>query len=425
MNWKTLLILLILAGAAVYGVIAINKPPQSPPSASAEPSLLYPQLVDQINDVQRIRIIKAGDETAIDLARNEQNWVLANKHNYPVDAETLRSLLSGLLEAKIIETKTSNPERYAALEVEDVSADDAQGRRIDLEGPAEPIRLIVGKSGTGGIEETYVRKANEAQSLLVSGVLLPADDVQRWAEQPIVEIPAERIQRVVIKHPANGDAPAEQLTVVKDGRADTNFKVFNLLEGREISHETVANPIGNALSNLRLEDVSTVDAMNPAAQQPVVAEYYTFDGQKITVQTFKEGDKYYAQLSAVFDAEQFERFQPEGEEAVSNEESQEQATESDESASSEQVEPPAPAESNEEALARQTADLDARLQPWVFEISQYKYDSMNKRIEDMLKPVETPAESSSEAPVETPIVGAPAVQIPPAPPFEGNPPAAQ
>ena len=410
MNWKTLLVLLILAGAAVYGVIELNKQQQAAPSTAAEPSLLYPQLAEQINDIQGIRIVKAGDETAIDLARKEQNWVLANKHDYPAAQDTLRELLSGLLEAKIIETKTSNPERYAALEVEDVSSADAQGVRLDLEGAAEPISLIIGKSGAGSFDQTYVRKANDAQSLLVSGALLPADDVQRWAEQPIVEIPAGRIQRVVIKHP-----DGEQLTVVKDGRADTNFKVFNLLEGRELSHDTVANPIGNALSNLRLEDVTTVEALDPAAEQAVSAEYYTFDGQKITVQAFKKDDKYYAHLSAAFDAEQYERFKSKDEDAqpapadqASAEQGTQQESESasaeqttqqeSESANTEQASQPGSTGNKPEELTQQAAELDTKFKPWVYEISQYKYESMSKRLEDMLKPLEQPA---SDAPASS------------------------
>lgn len=409
MNWKTLLVLLILAGAAVYGVVQLKPQQQGAPTAASEPALLYPQLADQINDVNLIRIVKAGDTPVVELKHTEQGWVLANKDNYPASLDTLRELLSTLVDAKIVETKTSNPERYAALGVEDISAEDAQGMRIDLEGGSEPISLIVGNLNSSNQQQTYVRKADQAQSLLISGSLAPADDVQRWARQPIVAIPAEQVQKVVIKHP-----DGEQLTVYKSGRSDTNFKLFNLLEGRELSHDTVANPIGNALSNLRLEDVRTVEQLNPADAEPVITEYYTFDGRKITLQGFQQDDNYYLHLQAAFDADQFEQFRPKAEPATTDDSADESADDTESTANDEAATETAEADTAEsdtdadkasdaEQLAQQMAELDAQLKPWVFAVSQYKYQSVSKRLEDLLKPEEKPAEDASPAAQTQPV----------------------
>jgi len=376
MNWKTILVLFILAAAAVYGVFQLQSQQQTEATAATEQARLYPQLAEKIDAVDQIRVVGAEDKPLVELQRQDTGWVLASRHNYPLALDTLRELLNTLASAEIIETKTSNPERYTALNVEDVSAADAGGVRLDLEGSAEPISLIIGKNAERSFDQTYVRKAGTEQSLLVSGALSPAQEIQRWAEQPIVEIPAEQVQRVVIRHP-----DGEQLTVLKNSRADTNFKLFNLLEGRELSHDTVANPIGNALSNLRLEDLSTVELMNPNEADPIVAEYYLFDGRKIMVQTFQQNDKYYAHLRADFDAEQQQRFQPTEPEASTAEDTPGEST--DEASTS-------------EAPAQLAASLDDKLKPWVFEISQYKHESMSKRLDDLLKPLPEAAESATD-----------------------------
>ena len=65
---------------------------------------------------------------------------------YPADAAKVRKLLLALAEAKPVEEKTSNPANYAALGVEDVSSADATGVRVELEGTAQPVNLIVGKA---------------------------------------------------------------------------------------------------------------------------------------------------------------------------------------------------------------------------------------------------------------------------------------
>lgn len=68
--------------------------------------------------------------------------------------------------------------------------------------------------------------------------------------------------------------------------------------------------------------------------------------------------------------------------------------------------PPPAGDKIDFAATQQEAErLDARLNPWVFAISQNKYDSMTRRLEDLLKPVEesepAAAPDQPDGPVES------------------------
>lgn len=397
MNWKILSILVVLTGGAVYGVWHMQQQQQFEQTDTPASALLYPQLAQQANAINKVQIIGAGEQALIklNLADDNKGWVVSNYANYPVNVSTLRALLTQLAQTKILETKTSKPERYSALAVEAIDQPTAQGVLLALAG-AEDINLIVGKPTSGGGSNTYVRKADEAQSLLVSGNITVEQTISQWAKQPILDIAGEQIQRVVIKHD-----DGEQLTVHKPGLADPHFTLFNLLAGRELSHETVANPIGGALADLRLENVSLASAKDKSQPTSTTVDFYAFDGRKISVALSEQNGKTYAQFSMAFDAEQYKRFQ----QAPTDEtESADDATNAEETDDTEATAPDTEtAERQAEKLAKdvqaltQQADaINAQLRPWLYEISRYKYDLMSKRLEDLLKPKEE-AEATAES----------------------------
>ena len=50
-----------------------------------------------------------------------------------------------------------------------------------------------------------------------------------------------------------------------------------------------------------------------------------------------------------------------------------------------------------QAVQEEAQTLNERLSPWVFQISQYKYSNMTKRLDDLLKPVEDAANAQMVA----------------------------
>ena len=69
---------------------------------------------------------------------------MSERDNYPADEGKVRKLLIAIADAKVLEEKTSKPESYATLGVEDTKAAGATSLRIDLVGAPKPVSLIAG-----------------------------------------------------------------------------------------------------------------------------------------------------------------------------------------------------------------------------------------------------------------------------------------
>jgi hypothetical protein len=148
MTSRKLLILAIVAVVAVGAGLWLAGRQTS--TSSGEVATLYPDLKKELDSVTAVRIIKAGGTTAVELKRGESGWTVSERSNYPADEAKLRKLVTNLAEAKLLEEKTSTQENYPTLGVEDVSNEAAGGMQVEIDGPKQPVKLIVGKQAQGG-----------------------------------------------------------------------------------------------------------------------------------------------------------------------------------------------------------------------------------------------------------------------------------
>jgi hypothetical protein len=95
-------------------------------------SALVPGLAAALGDLERVTVTKANGEIVATLEKRPDNWVVADKNGYTANAAKLRQALTALSEAHIVEQKTANPDLYARLGVEDVTAANAAGVSIAL-----------------------------------------------------------------------------------------------------------------------------------------------------------------------------------------------------------------------------------------------------------------------------------------------------
>ena len=124
MNWKSLLVLVVIAAAAVWGVMQINQPTEQVADTTIGQAL-YPKLAESVNDVSEVTLTTAGTEPAVSLKRQQDGWTVANLADYPADVSKVRALLLQLVDSKIVEEKTANPEFFDRLGVAD--KDQAEG----------------------------------------------------------------------------------------------------------------------------------------------------------------------------------------------------------------------------------------------------------------------------------------------------------
>ena len=137
MNAKTLSTLAAAAVVALVAAIWINSADAPVSEESAKDKPLLPGLRDELNKVDGLVLGGAGGKPLVTLKRSGDGWQVAERSNYPADLGKLREYLYKLADAKVLDTKTANPKRYADLGVEDPIDPNAKSLLVTLGGLKE------------------------------------------------------------------------------------------------------------------------------------------------------------------------------------------------------------------------------------------------------------------------------------------------
>ncbi|HEX5046651.1 MAG TPA: DUF4340 domain-containing protein [Gammaproteobacteria bacterium] len=369
MSQRSLFVL--LAALVVLGTAVIVSQRSRAP-ATVQGSAFVPGLDSALNDLERVSLVKAGNEAVATLELRDGAWVVAEKNNYPADVAKLRQQLRALADAKILEQKTSTPELYDKLGVADVSAPAATGIAVSFTATGKQLPTII-LGDAQGTKYRYARRADEKQSYLLDKDPNFPHATGQWLAPTIVDVKGERVQQVVIKQP-----DGETVTLSKANATAQNYEVTGVPKGRELLYPGVANVTGNALRELNLEDVQP--AAGAAAEKPVQVEFRTFDGLVIDVTGTKQDDAAWITLASRYDAEQAARFAPPP------------------AAPPAAADPNLPPEANPPAAegaspatsaaerAAEVEQINKRTAGWRYKIAAFQYDQMTRRMSDLLKP---------------------------------------
>ena len=326
---------LLIAAIVVIGLgLWISSRQGTPPAAGVGEPVLK-TLKAQLNEVTEVRISR-GDGSKTTLKKQPSGWVVGERE-YAADSGKVRKLLIDLSSLETVEVKTSDPSKYSQLGVEDANTPTAAGTLIEAVTPEKVHGVIVGR--TSGMKSAYMRATDGKQSVLATPQVMADADPKRWLDTTLIDVPEARVKEVEVA-PASGPG----YKVAREKKEDIEFTVTGIPKGRELSGPAVANAIAGDLAALALTDVRKAPA--EAAAKPDRATFRTFDGLELRVEGVKEGDLHYVSLTPSSSAK-------------------ETATESE--------------------------TLAARAKGWQFEIPAYKYDSLFKPLEELLKKPEEKA----------------------------------
>ena len=387
MNRKTLIGLAIAALVAIVTAIALNQAnrPRSE-SGGEQSSYLVPELRDHVNDVSKLVVTGADNKTLATLERGTNGWSIAEKGGYAADTGKLREFLLKLADAKQVEEKTANKDKYATLGVEDVSASEAKGFQVELDGLAQPLGLIVGMANPRG--GTFVRRVGDPQSWLVSATLKVEKNAADWLKKDLVDIAENRIESVTIIHP-----DGKRVRVSKDAEGDVNFKLADIPKGREAASEYSANGLASTLAGLRFDDVALAQGAAPD-DKALQAAYATFDGIVVDVTAWEKDAKDYAQFTASLDATRADKgIAAQQAKTKSEFETATAIAAKDSKLAEKPIKLLAVSDATKDhenrlaALNKEVADLNARVSGWTYVLPAYKYANINKSSNDLLKPL--------------------------------------
>lgn len=360
----------VLVAAAVLAVVAgLWTTNVREPENVVVGTPLLPGLAESVNDVSGVKLVGPENEVIATLTRDEQTWRLAERAGHRANVPQLRELLLHLSRARLLEEKTSNPEYYNRLGVEDIDSADAGGVLIEFEG-VDVAPVIIGNSEVAR-EAVYARRADEATSWLASGLIDIADDTVQWLGRNIIDVSSARIAEVEITHP-----DGERVLVSKAAFGQPNFDVAGIPDGRELKRASIANTLADAIAGLKVDDVVPLDESGFSGLSPVRATYRAFDGYVINVDLAELDDKYLARFSAGTDAATAARYLPKDAEP---------------DAEGDQDAGPMPAvasplpEADLSAVAAEAAEQNRAFAGWVYWLPRSKYDQMTRRLEYLLK----------------------------------------
>lgn len=401
MNAKTLTTLLIIAAIAVAAAVYFaREKPASPgaPTPAAVADTLFPDLARRLDDVASITVLHAGK--TFEARKVDGKWVMASKGGYPANPDHPRKLLVALAELGKLEEKTSVPDLYAKLGVEDpatapppapvdpasapppssaamVTLRDAQG--------AEIAKVIVGNDKWGTPTGTYVRKPGDARSYFAQPRVELLRDVNAWMFTQFLNIPRDRARSVSVHNAAK-----ETIVAERESPEVPTFAIKDIPPGRELKSGGSIEQYASLLTYVWFEDVAKADDPAFAGEPTWTASARTYDGLIVTIRGHAKDDKAWWIVQASADPEWTPPAAPAPD-------------------PSKPEDKPKPSRTKDD-VDKEVADLNAKWSGWAFQVPKAKADVLRNTWDDLLKTTAVPAESLGPKPGATP----------PPPPPEGD-----
>lgn len=362
------LITFIIAVVVLVGAWRITQ--RKTPTADVQAVELYPGLIDKINDVRSITV--KNKDGAVTVARAGERWTVHSLDDYPANVATIKQALVQLASLKIVDIKTSNAAKYAQIGVEDVTSPDAHSRLVTVIGAGpSPTALLIGKERPAKAQMAprhYVRRAGEANALLVEGELSFSAKANDWLDSTVVDIPVDRVHQVTVK-PHDG----KPFTVQKANPQEQLYTLAEVPAGFEVRARATVSSIGGLLLDAKFERVmaaSKLAGLTPRASAVVE----TFDGLVGIVDAYEVDKAIYLTLKFA-----------------------QQAVAAPPTTGTPKASGAEPAPANPSALKKpaeiaiEVEELNKRVASWAYVLPDYKSHLLDKKFEDLIKKKALPA----------------------------------
>lgn len=359
MKRRDLIGLIVVAAIAVAGAIGVSVE-NGPRTAGDEPpasARLFPDLAGHINDVAKVIIARKAE--TITLVKNGDAWGVAEKYDYPADFEKVRKLLVNLTELRPLEQKTSSPDLFPELQLEDLSAPDAKSVLLTLKGAdgKDLLATFVGKErfarGGAGNDGIYIRKANENQTWLAKGTLGVEQGAVNWLDKSLADVAHERVAKVTVTQP-----DGTSLTVSRGKVADAHFTLADIPKGKK-AKEWDIDQVAAPLEGLQLDDVLPAkEVPTPAGGKSGSAELTTFDGLTVHVDLLPKDKDTWLHFAASYTAPA--------------------AAPSEDDMKAGKLKKP-------DEVQKEAAALNAKAKDWVYKVPDWKLDNLRKKAADLVE----------------------------------------
>ena len=340
--------LMLAAVTAVAAVLSLTLG-QNKPGGKAANQPFLPALSGAVNEVEHI-VQSNAEGTVATLQKGESEWTIDELDGYPADWPLVRATLSALAEARVLEFKTSNPEYHDRLGLAGTDVEGSGATQLDVSSPGNAWSVLAGDVPDLQFGQ-YARLADDDQAVLIDKELELPDEAIDWADRQILDIGAALVAGVEIRH-----RDGEVVRISKVSADDSNFSLETLPESRELQSGYMLNSAAGIFAMLEMD---AVRADESEGIEPVVeCEVTLFSGLKVTARVIEPdvGN---------------------GEDTGTDRERWLRVTAS-----------LADPESADDGLREQLQEIQTRTGGWLYRVSSTRMDTMTRRNEAFLKPLE-------------------------------------
>ena len=224
------------------------------------------------------------------LLNGADGWTLEGTHGYPVRADRLASLATGLTELTWGEARTRDPDKLNRVGLGD-PREGGTGALIEIANDTGDVTaaIITGRKG----EHLYARRPDETQAYQVSGDLPPLYNRDAWLDLDIIDINPDAVSAVRIF-----DRYGESLYLQRAvGTSERNFRPGPPYQDfRLISRIAASTP---ALALTRFQPIGVKPAADLTTKPAGRHITETHDGLEVEAQAYREPDGYFITLRAI------------------------------------------------------------------------------------------------------------------------------
>jgi hypothetical protein len=285
----------------VVSAIAVVASRPAPTMIPRDRALVFAGLDAKINDVQTLEIKMPS--RSFTLNRTASGWGIKELNGYPAGFDKLKTVIVQLSQFKYLEPKTSDPERYSRLNLQNVDAKGAESRQVIVRAKdgKELANGLIGKrnedlfgSGRGG---TYMRFGDKKQTWLIEGTASLGEGAFDWVKKDLIDVKSAKIKRLEIVSAKGGT-----VVVKRDTPTAKDFKLEGIPAGKRQRGQWETTDMANLLENLKLKDLRRADEISFGDDVIHKGTIQTFDGLLIHSEGAVIGKKYWIRLSASVDA---------------------------------------------------------------------------------------------------------------------------
>jgi hypothetical protein len=239
-------------------------------------------LTAHLGQVARLTVIKGDTKTT--MVRRDGVWMVEEKNNYPADSGKMKTTLFGLAAVRYAEPKTSKPDLYSRLEVEDPGKKGSDAQLLTLSDSGGKLlgEMIFGKRRYdifgGGNDGIYVRKPGETQSWLANGSLTLPNGTLDWIDRRISTIRGDTIASAKFIAPDN-----TSFTISRSKTGEPLALAGGVPKGQKLKAPDSLDDLARALDYFSLDDVLPAMSVPFPDKGVSTAVFATLDGLTVTV----------------------------------------------------------------------------------------------------------------------------------------------